>query len=669
VDRSDKVFIILVLGALLAAGVLASERARIEQANRTVEIVLDADDARQLASAAGMPPTELLRQLRDAGASALAVREITIGELLESGRLLAAAAPGQTRLLIPDAELAVLLQPALRARLPHLRSQITESPFTLLLNLNLEHLAQVPVILRPEDLRAARGTGLRVVARLLNFPAASPQAIEAAVAEAEATGARLVVFDREEVLGYDGLLAETAQAFRQHGLLYGFVEMAGQRGDEALARLLASRVVSVHSISDFDMLTMLPEVAVPRFVRAVRERNVRACYVRLLLRPQRDPTAANRAYVRAIAQALRGQGFKIGPPVPFQGREGWPPKWLRLLVALGLPAAAVLLLRRLIPLTPGRVWVLFLVLAAFGLLLGLVRPGLVVPLGGLLAACVFPTLGLLSVLQAARGTGLRPAHRPGSGWGEAELSRSPATGELVGLALGGLVAASAISVAGGMLIVGLYSRPGYLAGGEYFTGVKLSYLTPLVLVLAAVIADLPGRTEPLAVWWTGLRLRLGQFFSRPILVIEALIVLAALGAVSFALMRSGNQALVAPSQAEIKLRSLLESLLVVRPRTKEFLVGHPALMLALALSLRGRRVWLPLLALLAGIGQVSLVNTFCHLHTPLYISFLRAGHGLWTGALMGVVVILVWRLLFDRPPPATLRSSDTSLRSTSQPSP
>ncbi len=125
--------------------------------------------------------------------------------------------------------------------------------------------------------------------------------------------------------------------------------------------------------------------------------------------------------------------------------------------------------------------------------------------------------------------------------------------------------------------------------------------------------------------------------------------LALLAGLAFALTRTGNQPVVAPSAAEIQARGLLESLLVVRPRTKELMLGHPALMLAVALALRDRRTWLPLAAILAGVGQVSLLNTFCHLHTPLAISFLRTGHGLWTGALVGLIAILVWRLAFDRP--------------------
>jgi hypothetical protein len=131
-------------------------------------------------------------------------------------------------------------------------------------------------------------------------------------------------------------------------------------------------------------------------------------------------------------------------------------------------------------------------------------------------------------------------------------------------------------------------------------------------------------------------------------MLEILLALAALSGLLFVVTRSGNQPLVVPSALELKARALLESALIIRPRTKEFLVGHPALMLAVALSLRGRRTWLPLIAVAAGFGQASLLNTFCHFHTPLHVSFLRAGNGLWLGALLGVIAIAVWRGLLGR---------------------
>jgi hypothetical protein len=71
-------------------------------------------------------------------------------------------------------------------------------------------------------------------------------------------------------------------------------------------------------------------------------------------------------------------------------------------------------------------------------------------------------------------------------------------------------------------------------------------------------------------------------------------------------------------------------------------------MLGVALALRGRRNWLPVVAVLAALGQASLLNTYCHFHTPLSVSVLRTFNGLWIGGMCGVVAILMWRWLFDR---------------------
>jgi hypothetical protein len=211
-----------------------------------------------------------------------------------------------------------------------------------------------------------------------------------------------------------------------------------------------------------------------------------------------------------------------------------------------------------------------------------------------------------------------------------------------------LALASVTSFAGALLIVGLYSRAAYLSGVTVFTGVKLSLLLPLVLAFAAVALDLPMRLEPMPRWWARVRLRGEQFARQPVTIVLALVALAALGALAFALTRSGNQPALSPSAIELKFRHLLEVVLAIRPRTKEFLLGYPALMLGIALAMRGRRNWLPLVAALAALGQVSLLNTYCHFHTPLAVSLMRTFNGLWLGVLIGVAAILLWRWTLDR---------------------
>jgi hypothetical protein len=118
---------------------------------------------------------------------------------------------------------------------------------------------------------------------------------------------------------------------------------------------------------------------------------------------------------------------------------------------------------------------------------------------------------------------------------------------------------------------------------------------------------------------------------------HAIAVFLVLGLVAFMIMRSGNESAVEVSGLEMKLRALLDQILVVRPRTKEILFGFPALLLGLTLLLQGRprTVWVWLTFGL--IGLISMTNTFCHLHTPLHVSLLRVANGIWVGVLVGVL--------------------------------
>ena len=51
---------------------------------------------------------------------------------------------------------------------------------------------------------------------------------------------------------------------------------------------------------------------------------------------------------------------------------------------------------------------------------------------------------------------------------------------------------------------------------------------------------------------------------------------------AFMISRTGNDNPAGVSSVELAFRSLLEKILIVRPRTKEFLIGHPAMIVAIA---------------------------------------------------------------------------------------
>jgi hypothetical protein len=98
----------------------------------------------------------------------------------------------------------------------------------------------------------------------------------------------------------------------------------------------------------------------------------------------------------------------------------------------------------------------------------------------------------------------------------------------------------------------------------------------------------------------------------------------ALAGVVLMLMRSGNDSLEVSSWERL-FRSFLDNVLGVRPRTKEFLFAYPLMLLLLYYGCNNEFLFL---VPMAAVGQVSLVNTFCHLHTPVAVSLLRTANGL-----------------------------------------
>ena len=95
------------------------------------------------------------------------------------------------------------------------------------------------------------------------------------------------------------------------------------------------------------------------------------------------------------------------------------------------------------------------------------------------------------------------------------------------------------------------------------------------------------------------------------------------------------------------MRALLEQLMYARPRQKEFMIGHPAFFLTvLAVYRCAPRWWQFVLVCGAVIGQGSLVQTFCHMRTPVIMSFIRALDGYASGAALGIIaVVAVWLLI------------------------
>ena len=182
-----------------------------------------------------------------------------------------------------------------------------------------------------------------------------------------------------------------------------------------------------------------------------------------------------------------------------------------------------------------------------------------------------------------------------------------------------------ITFAGIAIIISLLNGTVFLAGIELFRGVKLLYIVPLLFFIIMALRETSWKKLIHGLkWWH--------------FVLVGIIGLFAF----YYVLRSGNAQHV--PEWELLIRSKLEEWLYARPRTKEFLIGIPAYMLALFMM--DKHKWLGQLMLVPGvIGFMSIVNTFTHLHIPLYLSLLRTGYSIVFGYLIGLVAIKIYSII------------------------
>jgi hypothetical protein len=160
-----------------------------------------------------------------------------------------------------------------------------------------------------------------------------------------------------------------------------------------------------------------------------------------------------------------------------------------------------------------------------------------------------------------------------------------------------------------------------------FVGVKVAHVIPLILV--ACILLLRNRD------WFDVVSGIAKSAIKVWQVVVGLVILAGL---VFYVIRTGSDNPDMVTGLEMRVRQLLDNILGVRPRTKELLIGHPLMLVLLYFGYRYTMI--PVL-IIGVIGQVSIINTYTHIHTPLMISLQRSAHGLWMGTVIGIVAIVI----------------------------
>jgi len=612
----------LILATLIALPGLAP-RLRFERSHREAATVVSYRDVLLMAEQASLPVGKAFDRLREAGLVAIAVEELT-GEEIAGGALplwlgpkesLAFSAfegkrPDLAVVWTKSEQWANLIRPYLTDRFGSVESHKAPYGWFFLLPVSYSSLMKAGVL---PDLEAA------LFLKKRNWPLVYRPApsmgipTEAAVKPIrrliEALPQIRAISPKGNVAVGFGDLDPLAAFLKEKGIAATQVEFSRQPGLNSLVWRTSPCILPLHSVTTDEVISrnLTRDAIVQRMIRAAAERSVKL----LLLRPYEIGAGpwldSFEEDLKAIARGLELRGISLDWP---ETLPSWPTSyWSGFAIVLATLTVSLMLWqeffgRRDAP--PSRLF-------GAGFLA-------FVAIGGVLIVHVSPAAKVIGALCAVLGASAATLVAL-NGW------ERP---------IGGILKGIGIAVAIGLVLSSFFGTPLYMLRLQAFSGVKATLLLPPLIVLAHAI-----------------KTRLYPEDFREIMTRspywEEIIVLAALGmAAGVMALRSGNVSLV-PSW-EVKLRDLFEQTLMARPRTKEILLGYPALWLwyiwvRLFPGEVDRRLamYSVLIRMATSVAFASAVNSFCHFHTPLTLTLWRVFNGLWVGSLFGLFVgLLLW---------------------------
>ena len=665
-----------ILIGFIASLLIGMERHAVEENSRTVELAVDYEGLLELAAREGLPAEQVLARAKEAGITSLAVYETTFEKFNKNGKatavqgadILAAYHTGTLtdphwRTLVEEDKIVgteiyvVAHDPVTYAELKEDLFRRFGSARVTVYTVGTDEVLAVKdyyeafekrnIGLPSDEMRAVNAAGFDVLARPSNYASCTSEDVHAVFARMDGIAVSGIVFSGQECLGAPKALQTTIDEMNARRLPLGLIEgvtqlqFYKQQGMDEIAKGIGyDHVARLCSIPKDELKKLKIDAAVERWGTTDEERNIRIDLLRIYDEPAPGMTLldTNMKYFADTRAALESNGFKIGRAGVFASYD--PSRVLRALVAMGVAAAGVLYLSLVIPALNRRrkAVVLFFAVAALicvmPILIG--AGGKVRVLAALASANLFPTLAIVALLDLLRGRRFQ--------------KNAPTWRILVaGLVLLGIT--SALSLVGASYLSGSLTDTRYLLEFDIFRGIKLTFVLPMILVAVAFMQRFDifdGQFDASA----GVLGQLREILATPVRVGSLLGGLVLLGALVVLVLRSGHTSGMPVPGIELKMRAALEQLFYARPRTKEFLIGHPAFLLALYGAARRWRTWIIFgLVLAATIGQGSMVETFAHMRTPIEMSLVRGIGGICFGGAIGAVLVALvaaWNHLLER---------------------
>ncbi len=706
--KTNKLLFLLAALAVLVSAAVVGQRWRAESKNKTYDVVLDYNELELLAEQSEQDIAWWLEQFRDMGITRVGLTEESLSTLMENSPLpvsaklmdevmqdadwmeqypaafvdaitrrgydrfdvLVEAAGGEAVSFVTDAvskrfhseDLVMMNQGDTCYIL--INGTVTDTLYTETRKLytsksdgfverreiDSSKLLYVSLGLMPEKVETIQALGMEIIPRTLCYNGRNDTQYAQAVVDGYQKyniHPSYIIAGGEAVIGYDDAEDDFALDYiRDNGITIGLIETNVQRenilqtGVEEIAKATGYQTVRVFSVWNYIQYrygyygyTGAEEIE-NTFYRAIVERNIRILYFKPI-----KHTDDSFAYVTdmdvyrelfdSLDQRLAAHGITRGQASTLDDIQI--PSLALLVMGVGAAVCGALLPASFLPMK--KKWTLLLAGAGAALAAAawVVLPNSFRLLASFASAVVFACLSAVFFLWSAKHTAQTlPA---GAGLPQI-LPRS------VGILAGSVL----IALAGAMMTAAPLSSTAFMLEIGIFRGVKLAQLVPLaffcVLFLSYYgIFEKERASDTLhfgdittALQWT--------------IPVWALLVLGVIAAAGYYyLARTGHESDVSVSTLEIVFRNDLENLLLARPRTKEFLVAFPGVMLAVYCAVRRMPFFTAVFGLAGTIGMTSVCNTFMHIRTPLYLGFVRTGYSLVLGIVLGIVYMVCFELL------------------------
>lgn len=640
-------WILVVLGVVAALPV-AYDRYQTESSASNVELVFNYRGLAEVASYHAHPEQflqEQLDKLKAAGITSMAMFESTLDDFKKSRRLMVYNAQdiaqmtqsvvptdeNFTYILFTNEENAGRLTPVIEDTFKSLDINVKPWEFHnqkgLIIETSPEDAALKPMQPDPIAFEMLRSKGFHIVPRMSDSLPYDQEAMEKLLAYYEANDVKRILFEGDSVRGFNdnedkNSLQSFANLLNQHGIGIAAIENTKkpQAGMSTLAYNIHYNVVRLYSLSEKDALLDEDTIA-DRFALATKDRNIRMLYINTA--PSRS---ASKAMVtdsidniikslkepgNAIEQ-MEKNGFHMGRAEAFHITDSSLQHYLKMVVVLGGVAFVALMISYFLPLLTLPAFVLGLIGSAG---LYVLKPTLFEQALALLVAISGPTVAM--ILAVRKLNALNGA--------DSEL----ATGRRVTHAIVLYIKTAIISMAAIPFVIALLNNITYSLVLNQFRGVSLLHAAPILLIAVFVILYRGGKPFR----------QIGKLFRTPITLLWVVAGVVIAGAGMYYLSRTGNAGKV--SSIEMVMRTFLENTFHVRPRNKEIAM-HPLFLLGIFLSIRYRNA--VYIMIFAVIGQLSMVDTFAHIHSPMKISLARDLLGMGIGLILGLIAILVWQI-------------------------